>query len=764
MLWPSLLGLCKFVLFLPEVVGGTAANEAETRKKQQLLSAFRTLFQLACFPGSTDYDVAFCCGHRKEDSKPECFNDLYDRDVCCAELPDEEEELDEELPKQTLRAEQEDECTAHWADQLDDLPPLQLPRCSPPGVNYTTDFHWNGQVVRREGTERRSFLASSVRLRCAEQKEGCSEVIHVKGAYTLVTQGQEYTPPPSAVAVMLKGERGHEEVIPLVRSLPPRRARSRRAGMRVKPGPSFYFLILDSVSRASMRRMLPLTYELITREAAFPQPRGTAAPDTTPPLPRSHEVFSFHKFHTTQLGGTFAQMFPIFFGGLANCAVDRDGLDLTPGWAYNITQPLKHCAAFPRSVLHALRAAGYRLGLASMGAERGFFRNWRWDYIVPHLSASFGLDSEEFIGDFACAGAGRHYYKLMMDWAIEVLRQNRLSSNFLYTHLQAAHISHRHLKFLDMKLRDHLLEVMQQNPELIVALASDHGQVMSMCDHRSPFLHLFVPSALLHSRPGLRQTLLSNSRQVVSGWDLFATLHHLARFNNSNPEDLTGFAALRARGIRTISASPIKAFQAAARVDLAGKFSPRSIFQELPRGRTCAEAGIAASHCAFRRQGVAEHVIFCHPWEELSAVTREEFAGLPNARLLAAWPQNRESYLACQVSDIAVVHHLVLDMQAVTEPSESGAPRVCEIQTLKDTELLRGDGSGTMMARFLINQGDPLRVFDARFQWSNYLTRMPMVLGVNQVTRYQKYEACTPHGLPAMYCVCDLSSTSSSPP
>jgi len=313
---------------------------------------------------------------------------------------------------------------------------------------------------------------------------------------------------------------------------------------------------------------------------------------------------------------------------------------------------------------------------------------------------------------------------------------------------------------LDRELRDHLQEVTRLHPDVVVALASDHGEVMSMCDHRTPFLKLLMPQSLLERRPELRKNLLRNSKQVVSGWDLFATLHHLTRFNESRPRDLSGFGRLREMGMRTIQASPIRDFQAAARVDLESDFAPMSIFQELPEGRSCAQAGISSSHCAFRRQIGGEHLILCHPWEKLSAVTQEKLVGLPNVKLLAAWPQNVESYLACQVSDIAVVHHLVLNMQDLTEPKTPGEARACEIQTLRDTELLTADGSGVFVARFLINQGDPPRVFDGRFEWTSFLSRMPIIQDVQQVTRYQKYEACTPQGLPAMYCVCDLNASS----
>ena len=69
--------------------------------------------------------------------------------------------------------------------------------------------------------------------------------------------------------------------------------------------------------------------------------------------------------------------------------------------------------------------------------------------------------------------------------------------------------------------------LMEMRPNTIIFVASDHGDVQRLCYQQSPMLHLIVPQALLQKRPDLETALRGNREELVSGWDLFATLLHV---------------------------------------------------------------------------------------------------------------------------------------------------------------------------------------------------------------------------------------------
>lgn len=224
--------------------------------------------------------------------------------------------------------------------------------------------------------------------------------------------------------------------------------------------------------------------------------------------------------------------------------------------------------------------------------------------------------------DFQCIGP-HFYYQLVMDWSRDVFSSLRDVPVFLYSHFQAGHLNRRSLQHLDLALRDHFVMILTRRPDLIVVLMSDHGDVSRACDQKSPVLHFLVPSALLRARPDMAAALYSNQERIVSGWDLFATLKHLAEFQSRDSLDVAGFQALLKQGIGEIIASPVKHFQEVTRIDLQGGFEPKSLFQLLPLQRGCVAAGIKAHLCAAR---TPPRPLFCTPWSALSRGTQALFA------------------------------------------------------------------------------------------------------------------------------------------
>ncbi|CAE8593132.1 unnamed protein product, partial [Polarella glacialis] len=514
-----------------------------------------------------------------------------------------------------------------------------------------------------------------------------------------------------------------------------------------------------------------LTYEFLTREAAGQ--RGT------PPM-SSQEVFSFTRYHTVQFGGTLAQMFPALFGGLRpSSTLARNPTMLkVPAGLYNISSYLSTCAAFPRSVLTDLRRAGYRLAfVSSMKCTLGIVRSVRWDHMLPYLGDHQVTDNKNdstggMTGDFSCAGGGKSYIELMTTWILELLQgavpgiageqPEDGRPLFLYAHFEAAHQGLERLSHLDELVRDHLLTVTRRHPDLTVIVASDHGSVTRVCDQRMPLMHVIMPGQLLNARPDIRAALSSNRDKVVSAWDIFATLRHLTRFRSVNPGDVAGFGALREKqGIERIVASPPQPFQEVTYIPLGDGFAPRSLFQEMNRsgGQGCVAAGIAPNMCAYQG-GRTPIALFCQAWDDLSDTTKSLMGGAASFRARASLPWGPLQNTVCETVRLTVLE-IVLGMFRQSTHVEGGPvgpdpSRACAWPTMRMLEFVAGDGLGHFSARLVLNEGDPPRVFHVSWDFESHRSRNIANLQISQVTRFKKYEVCTPPGVDPGYCVCKL--------
>lgn len=161
-----------------------------------------------------------------------------------------------------------------------------------------------------------------------------------------------YYCPPTWVNVVhaLAEQSGQRQLLHIFRrkSHPAGKVRRRSA---VDDRPSIYFLVLDSVSRLTLRRHLPQTYALLTQARDKITAKGTselpdnltnaaisvansdqvlvqhrlsadASASSNYTLPPSHSVISFSRYHTLIYKSTRAQLTPMVYGGLG-CFVTR---------------------------------------------------------------------------------------------------------------------------------------------------------------------------------------------------------------------------------------------------------------------------------------------------------------------------------------------------------------------------------------------------------------------------------------------------------
>lgn len=746
---------------------------------------FRPMVQRLCFSKmaedsnlSSERMETWCCAEVGPSMRGGCWNDFFTYHRCCWEELDAAflEVLNEvDMPpanEEPWRL--DDACAAEWlgsADAARFLAPVPVSPCRSRQL-----FDWDGAAVKAAKKDVHFFAADV--SSCGTRANVCSRLQDIRA--DPVHPGMIWVPPANASAALaIYGD--HIELLPLLeRPLqredhPDRKGHTQPmpvpeaansscppSGPKVPSGdssPSLYVVTLDSVSRTTLRILLPKTYALLTGEAGAPARRGTPLPQGSPAVPASHLGFSFHRHHAVQHGGTADHLLPMFFGGFhggSSC--------LKMVWK---DHHLKYAVAGKECTLHnvldELRSAGYRLALSNtMECVQWIFDGIEWDDRFPYVMR---LITEEHEADYVCTGRG-HYYRNVMQWNMDILEARRHEPLFLYSHFLGAHSGQGAIAPMDEALRDHLIAVMERHPSLIVVVMADHGAIGKSCDQKAPFLHIFAPASLLVRHPDIARSLEENQKRVTSAWDIFATLRHLARFasmvvaNTSalgSPDsvpDFAGFGDLVQRGVLNITASPMPWYQSAHTIDLrGGGFRPQSLFQLMPAQRGCRAAGVESGHCRVRAESRFGR-LFCANWSHISDVTKEQL-GVPRGRGRRGRRHLRPSFtdrgrFVCELIDMALIPQ-ALETAFVVHKASGG---ICVHLTHGVTEYAESDGK-RIRVRFSTREGVPPRVYEAVFNPSGDV-RIVELISMLQLTRYRKYEACTPKGFPAEFCVCKL--------
>merc|ERR1711990_345223 len=142
--------------------------------------------------------------------------------------------------------------------------------------------------------------------------------------------------------------------------------------------------------------------------------------------------------------------------------------------------------------------------------------------------------------------------------------------------------------------------------------------------------------------------------------------------------------------------------------------------------------------------------MFCTAWGEFSDVTKEQIS--PTSRAQAEGLDSSLQDVICKTVEMGVLRMVFNDFW--TTWRQNDPQKLCARLTLKAIEYVANDGRGLYTFRFVVNEGDPPRVFDAKFAFASHFARSVENLHVVQVTRYRKYQACTPPNVPAEICVC----------
>lgn len=624
--------------------------------------------------------------------------------------------------------------------------------------------------------------------------------------------------------------------------------------------PDVYVIILDSVSRRTLRRFAPSIHAIFQRDQAY------------------HHAFSFPNFHTICGGGTLGTVYPMLHGGIgvhSTPAWCSEGLSDKPAWTQNYST-LAECYDPKRRILKLARDAGFVAALST-----NLLLQLYNDEHDPHHATCPALCNLtclqdppcikrfDYANDIArcsdhiCFGRDR-YAKKIFNFNEEVFAQYSDHSKFLLSMLHGAHNDPQDLSILERDLWVHFQSMvfakMSDFRDSVVVLMGDHGRKTVACDYTDPFLGVLVPRSWSASAAGRAalEAIQSNAEfsaagMLVTPWDLYASLRHLIAWGGGGAYDgeddhfglrevsqygeIQSHTEMRGRKfLRHMKDfdDKIVEHEAFARFRINGQFSPKSIFAKMSPKRSCEEAGVAPTHCvqgvepvafytcenevrrrlAWERQTCLRHARSLAPGgfrltriielessfaeERLSSIVAEAFPGLLGERdsqpllafmdidgdgiwssaevlpILAAGParsgtsslpETLKSFW-CSTGTSRALRTIRTMNRAYTQGSQG----ICKMFSLLrlDRVMVSQAKAGSSSSRkvsmsFTVGQGEPA----SRYELTLALTgdsnssRYDASLGqswktgtLHAVTRYHKYQACTPKGLEAEFCVC----------
>lgn len=111
-------------------------------------------------------------------------------------------------------------------------------------------------------------------------------------------------------------------------------------------------------------------------------------------------------------------------------------------------------------------------------------------------------------------------------------------------------------------------------------------------EHANPFLALLLPSWLKQRHPAAAAALTANEQSLITGFDIFTTLHHLLHLHKAN----------RTAGLEGSEGSAGPSKKALAAWAKAGGVQQKaqwglSLLGPMPAGRTCEDAGVPPQWC-----------------------------------------------------------------------------------------------------------------------------------------------------------------------
>jgi len=456
-------------------------------------------------------------------------------------------------------------------------------------------------------------------------------------------------------------------------------------------------------------------------------------------LNQANQSYLFGGFHSQQSGSTSANMIPALTSVLYDYDKHEDAriktMSCDESFGMDVPQKI--------AVWNILKEKGFTTGLSApcanhiMGVKKCSW-NGEFDYEAPIMGCRPYQDTEDGLlqeGPWDCDGCekiagsvcnlhdvlpsetnggeeatitkqyvnhrGKTTNDLSLEW-IEAFWRTNVGSKFTYTHIDSPHDDITLVNQLDASLLRHLEHMTKQEKTLTI-LMGDHGPPYEADLQKVPLLSLILSDDLAEARgmwDTFRGVLEGNTHRLVSHIDLYATLVHLSDL--SSERDPPG----------------------------PPQSQPRSLFRPVSPNRTCAEAGIEATHCACSD---AEKAKVHQPSIDLIVSKFLDQANEQNARhnKTVGWPCAWLSPNQVRNAKATLIGRNPLTLYDFT-------------LSLREGRASRVGGGAEVSTEFAINAW----INDNDVDTVKINTAAP-------TTMYKKYEACTPDGMDTRFCVCE---------
>ena len=365
--------------------------------------------------------------------------------------------------------------------------------------------------------------------------------------------------------------------------------------------PSVLVFMVDATSRAHFRRSMPRTLAALELISKYGAGAAAAARDGAPAGASSSggsagdhgggasgggevdgkvHVFDFERYNVVGFNSMPNQL-PLF------CGVSPDELSGLNGercvWemfkkAGAVTMMAEEIHDQCESATTAVNAV-WRGAYGVRREELPDHQWWRL-FCSPHIKpCCWAKDGFLNPGRRQCVGGGRTLHEVMIGY-LEEFWTSYAEAPRRWAAVNTM-VAHEHfmlrLPSLDADLANMLLRMASSVlQDTVVLLLSDHGThgiwyteyEIGATEHQLPFLYVLAPDWLMRERPAWLAALTANQRRLVTVHELYRAMRALALYPEA-PEREGG----------------------------------PSIFDEMPEGRTCNDAGVPEVYCACRRGG-----------------------------------------------------------------------------------------------------------------------------------------------------------------
>ncbi len=320
----------------------------------------------------------------------------------------------------------------------------------------------------------------------------------------------------------------------------------------------------------------------------------------------------------------------------------------------------------------------------------------------------------------ACLGnipAGVEFVRFIAD-ALEAERgHNRVAffTDFIETHnmkspMTAAHLEDAAVEAVELLMND--------VDDTLVVLYGDHGQhygplfqtAWGTIDHRLPNMQILAPQWWLDEHPDVKDALTMNQHQIITNYDMHATMHHMLAYPKP-------FSTIERK--------------VAKHMDSVG----RSILEPLGaehHDRACGDAGLAPEYCVLQNslaRHVTEEDLGSTEYKEvvdaaISAINAKSAAFRSTCREVSIKNGDRRAaFVQGTVTEIAR-HGNVWSVTFQVRPfNATFVAEVVKTSTAKP-------GGGVQPARVVVKM-------------------------VKQTSLYKRYDTCRPQVVPKGFCLCD---------